>query len=150
MALEIVGHGRHDTMVIEPGATSHGLANLGSNGGVLYSDTTRNFAESIAPKLAPVASICLAGCNTANDRVILGSENNISRQLSRELPNVVVAGYRGYAFGNEVSIPGFSDYYFRIGRQNYSLGFGRTYLNGEDLGQRSEFLFKNFIVRKGF
>jgi hypothetical protein len=148
IAMEIIGHGRYDTLVVEPGVSGDGLVNLGRIDGIVYSDTAEDFSDSILPKLAPNACIGLGGCNTANNRnKVFGSEDNISKRLSEELPGVAVTGYRGFAFGTEVAIPWDRDKYVRVGRENYSLGFGRTYFNGEDLGQQSEFLFKNVVKR---
>lgn len=149
VAMEILGHGNKDAMIVEPGgATGDGLVNIGRNDGVVYSDTAESFSDSIEPKLAPNACISLGGCNTANNRKnILGSEDNVSKRLSEDLPGVAVTGYRGFAFGNEISNPFNRDQYIRIGRENYSEGAIRTYIDGENLGRRPEFLFNNAIER---
>lgn len=55
---------------------------------------------------------------------VFGSEDNISKALSQELPNIAVQGNRG--FGSKWNEP----FGFRIGKQTHVTGFPRTYLNG--------------------
>jgi hypothetical protein len=95
------------------------------DGRVKWNDTDGSFSDDVMSKMASNAIIKLNGCNTANNRKgFFGSEDNISKALSQELPNIAVQGNRG--FGSKWNEP----FGFRIGKQTHVTGFPRTYLNG--------------------
>jgi hypothetical protein len=139
--LEVAGHG--ESVGIETTSDGdEGLALL--NGMVVYSDDERiNFADSVSSKMADCGEILLNGCNTADDwkfgimfnqngrlLSVTSERHNISQALSKELPDVQVTGNRGFAVGNGLSIPGKRDSSFRIGKEDFVIGFQRTYKNG--------------------
>ena len=122
--IQIAGHGNSENMLIEHGYFGEGLEL--QNGQVVYTDTRKSFANGVKNKLAKDANIELDGCNTAYKGGWFSNKNNISKQLSNELPGVTVKGNRGVGVGNELF--GWNP----KGWETHVGGFGRTYKNGHE------------------
>ena len=122
--IQITGHGNSENMLIEHGYFGEGLEL--QNGQVVYTDTRKSFANGVKNKLAKDANIELDGCNTAYKGGWFSNKNNISKQLSNELPGVTVKGNRGVGVGNELF--GWKP----KGWETHVGGFGRTYKNGHE------------------
>ena len=129
--IEFVGHANKNEIGTDSDNGSDGLVNFGEDGGVVWSDTAESFADTVRDKLSDNASIELNGCNSAREGWG-GGDENISKQLSRDLSDTSVTGNRGYAFSNEVSMPGSrEENHFRIGSSDHAVGIPRTYENGQ-------------------
>ncbi|MFH1371049.1 MAG: RHS repeat-associated core domain-containing protein [Planctomycetota bacterium] len=121
--INISGHGSRNAMMIVRGRNPNdgSLYWITGSDQVQFSDNYENFSDFIRSKLANGAVIELDGCNTA--RQWTRRSNNISRQLSRELPDSTVRGNRGAAIANEW-------YGIRFGRETHAIGFKREYHGG--------------------
>ena len=130
-ALEIVGHGNNEAIAIEPNSkTGHGLVYLSditSRKKVFMTHNDKSFSDFIQEKLAPGATIDLNGCSTG------ATDDNITRQLSRELSGVTLIGNRNDIYSNEILNPFSGGVFFRIGKESHSfLRSQRRYLNGDE------------------
>ena len=87
--------------------------------------------DLVRSKLVCGAIIGLFGCNTAREFSCCNNDN-IARQLSRELPDVFVTGFAGFGVGNELSLWffGCKRPFIRFGDTTFVTGIKRTYLNG--------------------
>jgi RHS repeat-associated protein len=160
--LEIHGHAEWCGIKTGPNTGPNGddgLVTLPLSDGyhVVYSDDSSvKFADTLRDKLACNGVVRLRGCNTAQSspkwylnlfnveeddpRRTGETAENISRQLSSELPGIKVVGFRGYAFGNEITTGLLREekkrkhWRFWIFENSVSVhGIGRTYLNGKEM-----------------
>jgi RHS repeat-associated protein len=123
--VEITGHGNSGGIDVSKDQFIY----RSDDKGVVYSDDGTSFAASLKGKIIENGTVFFAGCNTA--REWSSDDNNVAKQLSRELNNVFVGGYRGFGLSNEVSNPFNRDtILFRVGTDMSSIGIPRTYLNG--------------------
>jgi len=141
MELEILGHGSHNMINIEPGENGAGLIWEPSVTGdsVWMSDKGDKFSDLIRDKLAKNAMIDLNGCNTGRICKWVKNiwyikrfyvEKNIAQQLSEELCDTTILSNRGLAIANELSYWFDRDYFIRLGMKNRVYGFRRKYFNG--------------------
>jgi len=160
--LEIHGHAEWCGIKTGPNTGPNGddgLVTLPSSDGyhVVYSDDSSvKFADTLRDKLACNGVVRLRGCHTAQSspkwyldlfnveeddpRRTGETAENISRQLSSELPGIKVVGFRGYAFGNEITTGLLREekkrrhWRFWVFENSVSVhGIGRTYLNGKEI-----------------
>lgn len=131
-SIEIVGHGGPPGITVGPGSDGDGIVSDKSiqGGKAVYSDDLSSFPDSIRDKMAPGGTVLLNGCNTASYPFVYDHEN-ITQQVSSELPGVVVTGNHGFALTNEVSLPWDRNKSFLIGDQNYGKGYHFDYINGK-------------------
>jgi hypothetical protein len=95
---------------------------------VTMMDNYQSFAEFLRPKLALASHpvIDLNGCNTARTNwatYFTHDGENIALQLSRELPDAIIIGNRGYAIGTEWNG-------FLWTKEHHVWGIKRTYVAG--------------------
>ena len=126
--IKISGHGTQHYIAIERG---QGEGLYYDNGQVVYSDNTeRSFAGDIRDKLDKNAVVELNGCFTAMD--IPFFRDNISKQLSRDLPGIIVRGNSSASISNEIQKFWNRNQFIRIGSETHVIGQRRQYINGEE------------------
>ena len=99
---------------------------------VSFTDGFGGVADLLRDRMAKDSTIYLNGCLTASEPLWSAGEN-ISRQLSRELPGVNVKGNVYPAVGNEITpwYLGVKKPLIRFGKSTRVLGVPRVYRNGE-------------------
>ncbi len=128
--IQFSGHGESEYMQLEDAwLTGKGL--IVKNGKFIYERGGGSLADDIRSKLVEGATVHFDGCNTAARKMrgeigwSTGSNNNITRTLSRELQGVKVVGNRGFGIGNEIFGLRFFGWF---GTETHVFGVGRTYV----------------------
>ncbi len=121
--ITITGHGNRNGMMIVNGrkVDDGSLIWMPGMDKVRMSDNSESIADFVRTKLAPDSVIELNGCNTAREGLFgfkTGGGENITKQLSRELPGTTVIGNKGGALGNDL---------WRKGGETKAFGFKRKY-----------------------
>jgi hypothetical protein len=114
-------HGKSDQGISISGIDSKGEWQ------VTFDDNGQKVSDVLAPKMADKSEVHLNGCNTANDRkwMMIGSKDNISNSLSKEMPGVTVTGNRGFAVGDQW-------YGHQFSKELHGVGVSRSYVNGKE------------------
>jgi hypothetical protein len=138
VALEFIGHGSSSSIQIErngAGLRFYDGESMGIPRGVDFSSgSVQEFSNFVEPYLSKGCAIFLSGCETA-----LGVDN-ISRQLSVELPDATVRGYTDSPIGNEFSF--FGQTLYRLGEESRIWkvsGTTKTYFRGDEIRPRTPY-----------
>ena len=119
-SLEVNGHGSADSIDLN---LDEVFTTVFVNGEltVIWGDEADDFAKDLKPYVNDESQIHLDGCNTACVDALNGKENNITKVLSDNLPDVMVSGFITYGTGSSTG----EDLSSSVSP------FNRWYLNGE-------------------
>jgi hypothetical protein len=107
-ALQINGHGTHDEIYYNDSdpENSGSIWKNPLSGDVYVGSAKLNLKidELLGPKMQECSIINWSGCKTAQ---VLGFDwsDNLVKATSKNLPGVIVTGFVGLAFGNEIHVP---------------------------------------------
>lgn len=131
---DLPSHSIRNLSIYDHGAPTF-MSMDGENGGatllggkVILDYNGQPFAEFLRPKMVTGGKILLSGCKTAYPLFDTNCEN-ISKALSRELPDIFITGNIGYAFGLKDYVGAIIDFFDGNGFTR-NIGIRRTYLNG--------------------